>query len=206
MTRKMSLKAGIPLFYAFLRTMSTGRGHAGLCNTHCLVYVDLVSERVMFSIFYFFPYNIYRFFGNFASYTPVTLIPQAFRVCPWPCDYAVLTKKETITTTKEPKSNLCSLYTTWSMVKLPVTCHFSRTEFFPTPPEAISCRELHFSIPVTLSNFSSTTSCLGRYFSWREGRDGSRGCHRGLPCPPLSTVQPLSWISQSKQISRSSGS
>lgn len=59
MTRKMSLKAGIPLFYAFLRTMSTGRGHAGLCNTHCLVYVDLVSERVMFSIFYFFPYNIF---------------------------------------------------------------------------------------------------------------------------------------------------
>lgn len=45
------------------------------------------------------------------------------------------------------KSNLCCLYTHWSMVKLPGASPVQKTESFSTPgPEAVNSEELPFSI------------------------------------------------------------
>lgn len=123
------------------------------------------------SKYIFFNITFYWLTGNFISCTPITLISSP-SISPRPGYLASQKRKIKNKKIKTLKSNLCYLYTHWSMAKFSVAWPWKRPESSPPTSKAIICIELHFNIYITpLKGSLQWIPVLDHYF-------GDRGYHK----------------------------
>ena len=125
------------------------------------------------------------FFGDFISYTP-------YHIC-----FLVLLCSSSNNGDTSPsqqikiKFNLCYLYTHWSVLKSGLSLKYSRVLPLPQPSWKPSLVESDTSLFChsfwELSLVASSLGCCYYLYFEGSGWNGTKGCHRSLPCPSLST-------------------